>query len=89
MKRLKIRQSILGLVVLGAALLLVSCAGAQGPVGPIGPQGSAGPQGQVGPAWRPRRTWRDCRRSSGQGDRRGNWLKNKASRHPGSLFRPQ
>ncbi len=40
---------IIGLILLGA-LLLIACAGPQGPEGPSGPQGPAGPQGSEGPA---------------------------------------
>lgn len=42
------RVSIIGALLL-AALLLVGCAGKEGPIGPQGPPGPAGPEGPQGP----------------------------------------
>jgi hypothetical protein len=47
------RMFIVGLLLVGAALALSACAGAQGPAGPAGPQGAVGPQGPSGPAGAP------------------------------------
>lgn len=47
MKRSKIIATVF---VLGLALALASCAGAEGPAGPPGPAGPAGPAGPQGPA---------------------------------------
>jgi OmcA/MtrC family decaheme c-type cytochrome len=50
---MKHRHMMIGVLVLGLALLLAACAGAAGPAGPagaVGPAGPAGPAGAVGPA---------------------------------------
>jgi hypothetical protein len=48
MKHSIIRLTGLSFAVLGIALILTACAGAQGEVGPQGPQGPAGPPGEAG-----------------------------------------
>ncbi|MFN2159427.1 MAG: hypothetical protein ACK2U3_15130 [Anaerolineales bacterium] len=40
---------IVGILILGLALVLSACAGAEGPQGPAGPAGAAGPAGPEGP----------------------------------------
>jgi len=47
------KHLILGIMILGLALLLSACAGAAGQAGPAGPAGEPGPAGPPGPAGAP------------------------------------